>query len=82
VALLVNAPHDRTMSLKELRAQRAWSQEDLALEAGVARDTVKQIENGKGRSQEKTLRKLAAALGIELAELAEHLGGDTPRPGE
>ena len=46
------------------------------------RDTVKQIENGKGRSQEETLRKLAAALGIELAELAEHLGGDTPRPGE
>ena len=56
------------MTLKELRAQRRWSQEDLALEAGVARDTVKHIENGTGRSQEETLRKLAAALEIEVAE--------------
>jgi len=56
------------MILKELRAQRRWSQEDLALEAGVARDTVKHIENGTVRSQEVTLRELAAALGLELAE--------------
>ena len=67
------------MGLKE---RRAWSQEDLALEAGVSPTTVWQIEHGTIRPKPETLRKLAAALEIEPAELAEHLGGDTPRPGE
>jgi len=61
------------MGLKELRARRAWSQEDLALEAGVSRWAVKQLEAGTSRPQAETLRKLAAALGIEPAELARHL---------
>jgi len=63
------------MSLGGLRKRRSWSQEDLALGAGVDRTTVKKIEGGKARPLPETIRKLAAALGLEPAELAEHLAG-------
>jgi len=33
--------------LRELRAERGWSQADLASEAGVSRQTINAIETGK-----------------------------------
>jgi len=74
VAVLVNAPHDRTMSLKELRELRAWSVGDLARAAWLSTRTVAGAEAGTKRPQRNTLRRLAAALSLEPAELAAHLG--------
>jgi len=63
------------MSLEELRERRAWSQADLARAAGVSVTTVTAVEAGTTRPQRGTLRRLAAALELEAAELAPYLTG-------
>ena len=57
------------MKLKELREERALSQRGLAALAGVAKDTIGQIERGKRKAHPTTARKLADALGVEPKEL-------------
>ncbi len=56
--------------LRALRARRGFSQEELAAEAGVARNTVSNAECGLP-VQLKTVRRLARALWVEPWELAE-----------
>lgn len=51
-----------------LRTQKAWSQEDLAFQAGVKADTVQEIESGKRKPQWRTIRKIAKAFGMEAEE--------------
>jgi transcriptional regulator with XRE-family HTH domain len=53
------------------RARRDWSQEDLAREAGVSPATVAKVEMGRGGTRTRTLYKIAAAFGIDAAELYE-----------
>ena len=55
--------------LKELREWRYLSQEDLAKLAGVAPATIVRIEQGTVTPNPRTIRKLAAALGVEPDEL-------------
>ena len=55
--------------LKELRRLRALSQEELAEESGVGRATISRIERGETGAQGRTLRRLAKALGVDVAEL-------------
>ena len=55
--------------LKELREDRAYSARELAELAGVNYRTVLRIEHGQENVQPRTLRKLAAALGVEPREL-------------
>lgn len=55
-------------ALKELRGAQGLSQQDLAHKAGVSYRTISTIENG-GRARATTLRKIADALGIPLADL-------------
>ena len=56
-----------------MRALRMWTQGDLAREAGVSPTTVSGIESGRISSPHfGTIRKLAAALGVEPREI---LGG-------
>jgi len=45
----------------------------LAQRAKVSQKTIVDIETGKIRPHPATLRKLAAALGVEAEELAKHL---------
>ncbi len=66
------------MSLQGLRAQRSWSREALARAAGLAVETVARAEAGTVRPQRVTLRKLAAALGVE----PEDLYGADDEPGQ
>jgi DNA-binding XRE family transcriptional regulator len=48
-----------------------WSQRDLAREAGVTQKTIVDLELGRVEPHLKTMRKLAAALGIEPLEVEE-----------
>jgi transcriptional regulator with XRE-family HTH domain len=55
-------------TLKDLRRRRGWSQKDLADESGVGQDTISGIESGRHEPRPSTLRKLANALGVEVAD--------------
>ncbi len=58
--------------LRRLRRGKAWTQEQLAEEAGISPSTVVEIENSKRKAPHPaTLGKLARALGISPAELLE-----------
>jgi transcriptional regulator with XRE-family HTH domain len=57
------------MKVKELREDRAYSIRELAELAGVHYNTVHRIEHGQGSVHPRTLRMLAAALGVEPREL-------------
>jgi DNA-binding XRE family transcriptional regulator/predicted GIY-YIG superfamily endonuclease len=55
--------------LREIREQRILSLADLAAKAGVARRTIIRLEKHEVTAQPRTVHKLAAALGVEPAEL-------------
>jgi transcriptional regulator with XRE-family HTH domain len=55
--------------LKALRAERGWSVRRLAKEANLSPATVNEIELGKRRAQDGTVRKLTEALGVERVDL-------------
>jgi transcriptional regulator with XRE-family HTH domain len=56
-------------TLRRLRKQRVWLIADLARESGVHRNIISKLENNKGGAYPETIRKLAAALGVEASEL-------------
>jgi len=62
------------MRLKELRRLKGWSQLDLADNAGVSKGTVAWVETRKHEPQPRTMRKIAAALGVEVADLYPESG--------
>jgi transcriptional regulator with XRE-family HTH domain len=55
--------------LKALRRLRAMSQQELADAANVGRNTISRIERGETGAHGRTLRRLAAALGVGVEEL-------------
>ncbi len=57
--------------LRRLRRERALSQQDLSAATGVAQATLSDLERGKRGARASTVRKLAAALGLEPRELME-----------
>ena len=57
--------------LKELRRLRAYSQQDLAEAAGIGRNTISRIERGETGAHGRTLRRLAKALRVDVAELVK-----------
>jgi len=57
--------------LRELREGKFLSHRELATRAGVSPTTVLNLEAGKAEPQRRTVRKLAAALGVSPAELVE-----------
>jgi HTH-type transcriptional regulator, competence development regulator len=59
------------VKLRELRLDRAYSAQDLAKLAGVNYRTILRLEHGQSEAQPRTLRKLAAALGVEPRELRQ-----------
>ena len=62
--------------LRTLRRLRAMSQEELAEASGVGRATISRIERGETGAHGRTLRKLAAALGVGVEELVAVEGND------
>lgn len=59
--------------VKQLRLQRAWSQEQLAELAGLSVRTIQRIENGD-RPGLETLSALAAVFEVNVADIT----GDSP----
>ena len=57
--------------LKELRTLRAFSQQELADATGVGRNTISRIERGETGAHGRTLRRLAQALRVDVAELVQ-----------
>ncbi len=55
--------------IKRARTMRGWSQRDLAKKAKVTAETVSSLENGLHEPRPSTLRKLAGAFGVEVADL-------------
>ncbi len=55
--------------LRELRQLRVRTLRELEEESGVSYNTIWRLENGYRQARPSTIRKLAAALGVEPAEL-------------
>jgi transcriptional regulator with XRE-family HTH domain len=55
--------------LRQLRIERAMTQEELAQVAGIGKNTVNRLETNTTEPRPPTLRKLAQALEVDPAEL-------------
>ena len=55
--------------LKDLRIERALTQEELAQKAGIGKNTINRMERNITEPRPSTLRKLAGALNVDPAEL-------------
>lgn len=55
--------------LKQIRLSKGYSLRKLELKSGVSRQTVANIEKGRGVPTELTLYRLAKALGCEVEEI-------------
>ena len=56
-------------SVKVLRAERDWTQAQLAAAPEVSRQTVNAIETGKIRSKSVSCLSSGAALGLSIEEI-------------
>jgi len=57
--------------LRQLRQLRVLTLHELEKRSGVAYNTIWRLENGRTGAQPRTIRKLAAALGVEPEELVK-----------
>ena len=57
------------MRIKQLRAQKGWSQEQLAEEAGIHRTYLGGIECARRNPSLKNLIRIARALGVSVGGL-------------
>jgi transcriptional regulator with XRE-family HTH domain len=61
-------------NLRRLRERKALSLTDLASISSVSRVTINRIENGRQKAMPATIRKLAAALQIDVEQLTSEQG--------
>ena len=52
-----------------MRGEYPLTIRELSEKSGVSHDTITKVENGHREAQPRTVRKLAAALGVEPREL-------------
>ena len=55
--------------ITELRGERSWTQADLAIQAGVSRQTINAIETGKFDPSLPLAFRLARLFGLAIEEL-------------
>jgi transcriptional regulator with XRE-family HTH domain len=58
--------------LRRLRAERSWTQEDVAANAGINPRTVRDLEAGRLNVTLDTLERLARAYRVDVTELLRH----------
>jgi transcriptional regulator with XRE-family HTH domain len=61
------------VNMKRLRAEREYTQEDLAFEAGLDRSYIAHVERLKRNPSLDNVAKIAKALGVEVYELLRPL---------
>ncbi len=54
--------------LKRLRRSKGLTQQELAKQSGVSQYTITEVETGRREPRPSTLRKLAEALDVEVAD--------------
>lgn len=59
------------MRIRELRLLRGWSQAELARRAGLRTATLSEIETGRRRPRQGSLKQIAAALGVPAGTLLD-----------
>ena len=59
------------LKIKQLRTKKGWSQEKLALNAGLDRTYLPSIEKGERNVSLEVIEKLALALNIKPSELID-----------
>lgn len=64
-------------NIRKLRNQKAWTQEDLAAEAGVSTRTVQRAEEGQMSAD--TLQALAKAFGVPVESISVVKNSGQPR---
>ena len=69
--VLMDIKHKFGIKIKQLRTERAWSQEKLALNAGLDRTYIPSIEKGNRNVSLEVIEKLALALNVKPSELIE-----------
>lgn len=73
-----NSPMHIGQIIRSLREDKGWSQEVLALEAGMATSHLSRIERGERRLQTTRLDALATALGTSPAAICAMQEGLAP----
>jgi transcriptional regulator with XRE-family HTH domain len=68
--------------IRDLRMDRALTQEQLAQRAGLSESALVRIERGEARPRLSTIRKIADALSIDVGELTAELRGVLPLASE
>ncbi len=63
-------------NVREARAERGWTLDQLAARSGVSKGMVVQIEQGRTNPSVGTLSKVSDALGVSLPDLVD--GGEAP----
>tara|TARA_B110000858_G_C17437329_1_gene308182 strand:- start:238 stop:441 length:204 start_codon:yes stop_codon:yes gene_type:complete len=59
------------VKIKQLRTEKGWSQEKLALNAGLDRTYLPSIEKGVRNVSLEVIEKLALALNVKPSELIQ-----------
>lgn len=57
-------------AIKQLRTERGLSQEEIGLRAEIHPTWISHIESGRNNPAWGSVRRVAAALGVKLSELA------------
>jgi ribosome-binding protein aMBF1 (putative translation factor) len=78
---VVKSELDGAHPMRAWRDYRGWTQSDLSVKSGVARDLIAQIETRRKNGSAQSLSRLARALGVPLEVLVED-DGERPTIGE
>lgn len=70
----IDANYELGKRIQYLRVSRKMSQEDLALESGVNKNYLSDLERGCRNPTVKILAKIATGLGISLSDLFRGVG--------
>ncbi|WP_170000321.1 XRE family transcriptional regulator [Campylobacter sp. RM9328] len=66
-------------NIRAFRANKDWTQADLAKFSGVSIETIKRYENGKTNPTTDNLSKIAEALGVKVKNLYDDLSLSVPK---